>query len=142
MTEEMGFTTRLPQPYEEAVDVVIEELKKEGFGILTRVDVHEALKEKIGADFRKYTILGACNPPLAHRALMARPEVGLMLPCNVTVEAALDGGTVVRIINPRMMMQMGSLAEDVVLREVAEEAAQKLERVAQVFDQAFIDEMP
>lgn len=142
MTEEMGFTTRLPQPYDEAVDVVIEELKKEGFGILTRVDVHEALKEKIGADFRKYTILGACNPPLAHRALMARPEVGLMLPCNVTVEAALDGGTVVRIINPRMMMQMGSLAEDVVLREVAEEAAQKLERVAQVFDQAFIDEMP
>ncbi|MHB0915949.1 MAG: DUF302 domain-containing protein [Thermoleophilia bacterium] len=142
MTEEMGFTTRMPQPYDEAVDVVIEELKKEGFGILTRVDVHEALKEKIGADFRKYTILGACNPPLAHRALMARPEVGLMLPCNVTVEAALDGGTVVRIINPRMMMQMGSLAEDVVLREVAEEAAQKLERVAQVFDQAFIDEMP
>lgn len=142
MTEEMGFTTRLPQPYDEAVDVVIEELKKEGFGILTRVDVHEALKEKIGADFRKYTILGACNPPLAHRALMARPEVGLMLPCNVTVEAALDGGTVVRIINPRMMMQMGSLAEDVVLREVAEEAAEKLERVAQVFDQAFIDEMP
>ncbi|RJQ46433.1 MAG: DUF302 domain-containing protein [Gaiellales bacterium] len=134
----MAFTTRLDQPYEEAVETVIEELKKEGFGILTRVDVHDALKEKIGVDFRKYTILGACNPPLAHRALSARPEVGLLLPCNVVVEAALDGGTVVRIINPRAMMQFGALGDDVTLREVAEEAAGKLERVVKVFDDAFI----
>jgi len=138
MSDEMAFTTRLDQPYEEAVETVIEELKKEGFGILTRVDVHDALKEKIGVDFRKYTILGACNPPLAHRALSARPEVGLLLPCNVVVEAALDGGTVVRIINPRAMMQFGALGDDVTLREVAEEAAGKLERVVKVFDDAFI----
>lgn len=141
MTEEMSFTTRLEQPYEEAVELVIEELKKEGFGILTRIDVHDALKEKIGADFRKYTILGACNPPLAHRALSAQPEVGLLLPCNVVVEAALDGGTVVRVINPRVMMQFGALAEDATLREVAEEAAGKLERVVKVFDDAFIARM-
>lgn len=141
MTEEMSFTTRLEQPYEEAVELVIEELKKEGFGILTRIDVHDALKEKIDADFRKYTILGACNPPLAHRALSAQPEVGLLLPCNVVVEAALDGGTVVRVINPRVMMQFGALAEDATLREVAEEAAGKLERVVKVFDDAFIARM-
>jgi uncharacterized protein (DUF302 family) len=142
MTDEMGFTTRLEQPYDEAVvDLVIEELKKEGFGILTRIDVHDALKEKIDVNFRKYTILGACNPSLAHRALSANPEVGLMLPCNVIVEAALDGGTIVRIINPRAMMQMGALGEDIALREVSEEAAEKLERVVKVFDDAFIAKM-
>ena len=141
MTDEMGFTTRLEQPYEEAVDLVIEELKKEGFGTLTRIDVHDALKEKIGVDFRKYTILGACNPQLAHRALSASPEVGLLLPCNVVVEAALDGGTIVRVINPRTMMQFGALGDDVVLREVAEKAAEKLERVIQVFDQTLIEKL-
>lgn len=138
MTEAMGYTTRLAQPYDEAVDLVIEELKKEGFGVLTRIDVHDALKEKIGADFRKYTILGACNPVLAHRALRASAEVGLLLPCNVVVEAALDGGTVVRIINPRAMMQFGALGDDRELQEVAAEAAEKLERVIKVFDDVLI----
>lgn len=138
MTDELGFTTRIEEPYDEAVDQVIEELKKEGFGILTRVDVHDAMKEKIDVDFRKYTILGACNPKLAYRALSARPEVGLLLPCNVVVEAALDGGTVVRVINPRAMMQMGALGDDVVLREVAEEAAAAMERVVKFFDDTFI----
>ena len=141
MSDEMGFTTRLDLPVDEAIDQVIAELKKEGFGILTRIDVHDALKEKIGADFRQYTILGACNPELAHRALMAQPEVGLLMPCNVVVESALDGGIVVRFMNPRIMMQMGALGEDVALREVAEEAAEKIERVVRTFDDAFIAEM-
>ena len=105
-------------------------LKVEGFGVLTRIDVKATLKEKIGADFRPYAILGACNPPLAHRALSADAQAGLMLPCNVTVEAAPQGGSVVRIANPEMMILVGELAQNPELKEVAVLARQKLEKVA------------
>ncbi len=126
---EMAYNVRLDTPYSESLERVIAALKDEGFGVLTRIDVHDAFKEKLGADFRNYTILGACNPPLAHRALSARPDAGLMLPCNVVVEEA-DGGTLVRIVDAAAMMQAGGLDGDPVLKEVGGEAEARLKRVA------------
>ena len=105
-------------------------LQAEGFGVLTRIDVHETLKKKLGVDFRPYVILGACNPALAHKALTARAEVGLMLPCNVTVEEAKPGAAVVRIADPEMMMTVGDLGSSGALREVGDEARTRLLRVA------------
>jgi len=110
--------------YDDAVRRVEEALKQEGFGILTRIDVRETLKQKIDVDFHPYVILGACNPPLAHRALSAEDTIGLMLPCNVVV-AATDSGSEVAIARPKMMMQVAS-AEG--LEEVADEAQSRLER--------------
>ncbi len=131
MTDEMGFEVRLAVSYEEAMEKVVAALKKEGFGVLTRIDVKATLQEKLGADFRPYAILGACNPPLAHKALSTDAVVGLMLPCNVTVEADPAGsGAIVRIANPEAMMQMGALQANETLREVAGQARKKLERVA------------
>lgn len=125
----MAYEVAMEAPYEEALPRVIEALKAEGFGVLTRIDVHDAFKEKLGVDFRNYCILGACNPPLAHRALSNRPDAGLMLPCNVVVEEA-DGGTLVRIVDPAAMLQAGGLAGDPVLQEVGAEAELRLKRVA------------
>jgi len=131
MEQELGFTVYLKGNYDEAVEKVTAALKVEGFGILTRIDVRATMKEKIDADFRPYVILGACNPPLSYRALNADPVVGLMLPCNVTVEANPEGeGTIARIVNPEVMMTVGSLGESRELVQVAVEARQKLERVA------------
>lgn len=132
MAEEIGFKVQLHISYEEAVDKVVAALKEEGFGVLTRIDVRETLKEKLGEDFRPYVILGACNPPLAHRALQAEEMVGMMLPCNVTVESDLKGGSLVWIANPEMMMQVGGLKNNEELREVAGLAKERLERVAGV----------
>lgn len=130
MSSEIGFEVQMDQPYEAAVEKVIAALKAEGFGVLTRIDVKATLKEKLGEDFRPYVILGACNPPLAHRALDTDAVVGLMLPCNVTVEAGPAGGAIARIANPEVMMQVGALEENTTLKEVAAEARAKLERVA------------
>ena len=127
---DMAFEVTLEMPYEEAVDTVVDALKQEGFGVLTRIDVHDTLKEKIDVDFRKYSILGACNPPLAHRALENEPTVGVMLPCNVTVEEHPEGA-LVTIMNPAAMMGMPPLSENEALSEVAVEARARLERVLQ-----------
>jgi uncharacterized protein (DUF302 family) len=127
---ELSFDVRLGESHADAIELVTEALKEEGFGVLTRVDIHDAFREKLGAEFRAYTILGACNPPLALQALTGRPEVGLMLPCNVTVEAEPAGGSLVRIVDPRGMMQVGSLATDETLQQVATQARERLERVA------------
>lgn len=127
---ELGFEARLAQPFESALERVVAALQAEGFGVLTRIDVDEAFREKLGVDFRRYVILGACNPPLAHQALNARPDAGLMLPCNVTVEAAEGGATLVRIVDPRAMLQAGGLQDDPALRAVADEAELRLARVA------------
>lgn len=127
---EMAYEVTMDESYDEALPRVINALKEEGFGVLTRIDVHDAFKEKLGVEFRHYSILGACNPPLAHRALSNRPDVGLMLPCNVTVEEQ-EGGTLVRIIDPAAMMQAGGLAGDPVLEEVGGEAEKRLKRVAE-----------
>ncbi|MDX1571778.1 MAG: DUF302 domain-containing protein [Xanthomonadales bacterium] len=133
MNQTMGFEVRLDAAPDEAIDQVTEALKAEGFGILTRIDVDQAFKEKIGEDFRPYTILGACNPSLAHAALSSEPELGLMLPCNVTVEAAGEG-SLVRIVDPDVMMSVGNLGKDETVREVARDARKRLLRVADVLN--------
>lgn len=131
MTTEIGFETTLPLDFDAAIERVTEALKGEGFGVLTRIDVHDTLKKKIGADFRPYVILGACNPQLAHKALSARGDVGMMLPCNVTVESAGEGRSLVRIADPAMMMSVGDLGAVEALQEVGGEARTRLLRVAE-----------
>lgn len=126
----LGFEITLPDTPDEAITRVEEALTAEGFGILTRIDVRETMKKKLDADFRPYTILGACNPTLALRALETNPAVGLMLPCNVTVEQA-GSGSLVRIVDPGMMMGVGELGESAAMQAVAAEAGEKLERVAE-----------
>ncbi len=123
---ELGFHSELNLPYETALKKVTAALKAEGFGVLTNIDVKETMKKKLDADFRKYTILGACNPPLAHRALTARPDVGLLLPCNVIVYEEGDT-TLVNIIDP---LSMNNFIQDPALESVAEEARQRLKRVS------------
>lgn len=130
MSEALGFQVRLKIPYEQALERVIQALKAQGFGVLTRIDVKATLKERLGEDFRPYMILGACNPPLAHRALTSDPVLGLMLPCNVTVEADDQGGSIVRIANPEVMMKAGDMGDSQVLNEVAALARQRLEQVS------------
>ena len=110
------------RPFDEVVAATREALSQEGFGVITEIDVRQTLKAKLGEDFRPYTILGACNPPLAHRAMSADPSIGLLLPCNVVVRAA-GGATVVEVIDPMTMVSM-SLAPE--LRAVAEEATTRL----------------
>ena len=131
MTEEIGFEVRIDQPYEAVLEKVVAALKVEGFGVLTRIDVKATLKEKLNADFRPYIILGACNPPLAHRALSQDAVAGLLLPCNITVEEETEGKSVVRLANPEAMLTIGNLEGDPVLLEVAQEARSRLERVAE-----------
>ena len=116
---------RLDLPYDQAIDKVAAALKEEGFGILTEIDVKATLKKKLDADFRKYVILGACNPPLAHRALSAELEIGLLLPCNVIVYEE-DDGSVVSIVDPISML---GVVESPELEPVASEARARLERV-------------
>jgi uncharacterized protein (DUF302 family) len=111
--------------YEKAVEKVTEELKKEGFGVLTTIDVRETLKKKINVDFQKYVILGACNPPFAHKALLAEEQIGLLLPCNVIVYEK-EGKTVVAAFDPMTMITMVS---NEVLESVAEEVGKRLQRV-------------
>jgi len=131
MPESLGIDVHLSSPYAEVLERTISALKAEGFGVLTRIDVHEAFQEKLGLGFRPYTILGACNPALAHTALTAVPEVGLMLPCNVVVEEAGDAAALVRIANPRALMTVGSLGDDERLCAVADDAYARLLRVAE-----------
>lgn len=124
---ELGFQSTLNLPYEAALEKVTAALKAEGFGVLTSIDVKETMKKKLDVDFRKYTILGACNPPLAHKALTARPDVGLLLPCNVIIYEE-GAGTVVNIIDP---MSMTNFIQDPALDQVADEATSRLKRVAE-----------
>ena len=133
MTQPLTFQISLTDPYETAVNKVTAALKDEGFGVLTSIDVKDTLKKKIDADFRRYIILGACNPPLAHQALQSEPLVGLLLPCNVTVEEA-DYGALVSIINPDAMLSIQPLADNEVVSQVAAEARRRLERVAMALE--------
>jgi uncharacterized protein (DUF302 family) len=121
-----GFVKRLVGTFEYAVEKVTAALKSEGFGVLTEIDVKETLKKKLGVDFRRYLILGACNPNLAYRALGAAPQIGLLLPCNVVVQEAPEGGVLVSIADPRAMF---TLVDNVAIAPVAEEADQRLRRV-------------
>ena len=125
---QLGITVHLKVEYETALTQTIDALKVEGFGVLTEIDVRETFKKKLGVDYPPYKILGACNPSLAHRALTAAPQVGLMLPCNVTVRQLEDGTIEVAIIDPLLMMGMFS---NPALKPIADEARARLERVAQ-----------
>lgn len=126
MTTQLGLQAVLKLPFEEAIERATAALKAEGFGVLTRIDMQSTFKEKINADFRPYVILGACNPPLAHRALSANADVGLLLPCNVTVQDEGDQ-VAVTAVNPDLML--GVLQGDPTVTAVAAEAKAKLERV-------------
>ena len=114
-----GIRKALRATYDEALIHVPEALKSEGFGVLTEIDVQSTLKQKLGVDFRRYKILGACNPPLAHEALQAELEIGLMLPCNVVVYEADDQRAVVLAIDPTKTLaatdnpKLAALAESV-----------------------------
>jgi uncharacterized protein (DUF302 family) len=121
-----GISTVVDLPYEQAVERTREALGKEGFGVLTEIDVKATLKKKLDADFRPYIILGACNPALAHRALTSELDIGLLLPCNVIVYAADDPGrSVVAAMDPIEALTLTGNEE---IRPVAAEARERLER--------------
>jgi uncharacterized protein (DUF302 family) len=121
-----GITKELPGiPFEEAVPKVTEAIAAEGFGVLTEIDVQATMKKKLDVDFRKYVILGACNPPLAYKALSAEPHIGLLLPCNVIVMERDEGGSIVAAIHPEVQF---TLVGQPGLEEIAGEVREKLER--------------
>ena len=120
------FSKTLKVSFEEAVTRVTEELKKGGFGVLTEIDVKETLKKKLNVDFRKYKILGACNPPYAYRALQAEDKIGLMLPCNVIVQELPSGKVEVAAIDPVASM---AAIDNPKLRDVGEQVRAKLKAV-------------
>jgi uncharacterized protein (DUF302 family) len=126
MTTDYGFRARLNIPYEEAIDKATAALKEEGFGVLTEIDVKATLKKKLDADFRRYIILGACNPNLAYQALQNELEIGLLLPCNVIVYETDEGQSVVSIVDPISML---GVVEKEELQGVANEAKARLSRV-------------
>ena len=129
--ERYYFKTILDTPYEQAVEKVREALAAEGFGILTEIDVKATLKEKIDVDFRPYIILGACNPPFAHKTLQVEEQIGLMLPCNVVVQEAAGGGSVVAALNPLVAMEA---VENPDLEPIAREVTDKLRRVIEALE--------
>jgi uncharacterized protein (DUF302 family) len=122
---QLGMTRVLGTGYDEALRRVPEALKTEGFGVLTEIDVRETLKKKLGVDFRRYKILGACNPPLAHEALSKDLEIGVLLPCNVIVYEGDDGKAVVTTVDPMQTVAR----EHPELRSIAQTVRSKLERV-------------
>ena len=116
----------LETPFEAAVEKVTEALKKEGFGVLTEIDMQATMKKKLDVDIQKYRILGACNPPLAYQAIQAEDKIGLMLPCNVIVQEVTGGGTEVAAIDPVASMQAVNNPK---LGEVGVQVREKLKRV-------------
>lgn len=125
-----GMSKTVSMSYEKAIEKVTEELKKEGFGVLTTIDVKDTLKRKLDVDFNKYIILGACNPPFAYKALQAEEQIGLLLPCNVIVYEK-EGRTVVGIFDP---MTMTKMVENEALKPIAEDVAARLQRVFQAIE--------
>jgi uncharacterized protein (DUF302 family) len=120
------FSKTLRAPFDEAIASLTEGLKKQGFGILTEMDVKETLKKKLNVDFRRYKILGACNPPFAHKALELEDKVGTMLPCNVIIQEWAPGQVEVAAIDPVASMQA---IENPKLQEVAQQVGRKLKNV-------------
>lgn len=132
-TYPLGITVALPLSFDEAIGAVTAALKEQGFGVLTEIDVRATLKKKLDVDFRPYTILGACNPPLAHRAVSADLMVGLMLPCNVVVWDNGDGSVTISAINPMAAIRV---VDNPDLDEVARTATDKLNRVMESLSSA------
>jgi len=127
-----GLRVELPITYDQALERATAALKAEGFGVLTSIDVRDTLKKKLDAVFRPYTILGACNPPLAQRALQAELEAGLLLPCNVIVYESGPGTSVVAAMAPLPMI--GVVGDNPRLAEVAREADERLRRVMKALE--------
>ena len=126
MDTKFGFGKAVDLGFEEAIETVTEELGKEGFGVLTEIDVQATLKKKLGEDMRPYKILGACNPPLAHQAVTAVPEIGLLLPCNVLVRETDDGTVRVSFMDPGSVL---GLVDNPDVEPLAGQVREKLERV-------------
>ena len=129
MTHLLTFQVTLSDSYNVAIDKVTAALGSEGFGVLTSIDVNETFNKRLDLDFRRYTILGACNPSLAYKVLQNKSLEGVLLPCNVTVEEAADG-VLMSIVNPDAMLSVQPLTDNAIVREVASEARVRLERVA------------
>lgn len=123
-----GFNATLRLSFDEAIERVLAALKMEGFGVLSDIDVQYAMKEKLGVDMPPYRILGACNPPLAHKALQAEPDIGLLLPCNVVVRQEGESHVTVAFIDPLVIMEMVDKPE---VQAVAKDAEQRLRRVCE-----------
>jgi uncharacterized protein (DUF302 family) len=122
---QFGFSKITDYNFEQAIEKITEELKKEGFGILSSIDFKDTFNKKLSVDFKKYTVLGACNPPLAHKALQADEEVGLFLPCNIAVYEK-DGKTNISVFDPLFIT---TVIDNPQIKSVAEEVKKKLERV-------------
>jgi uncharacterized protein (DUF302 family) len=129
VTDKLAYKVSFKKGFDAALDEVVEALKQEGFGVITSIDVRATMKEKLDLEFRPYTILGACNPPLAHRALASDPDIGIMLPCNVTVEQMGDE-VIVSLANPAAMLAAGSFGMNEELQSVADEARSRIQNVA------------
>ncbi|WP_297925895.1 DUF302 domain-containing protein [Metallibacterium sp.] len=128
MGTKYGFGKTVVSSFEAAIEKVTQELQKEGFGVLTDIDVAATLKKKLNQDMPPYRILGACNPPLAHRALEAEPSIGLLLPCNVVVRQDDAGKVQVEFMDPNAVLDLVAKPE---INRLASEVRQKLERVLQ-----------
>lgn len=135
MGKDLGFEIELQSGFRAAVSQVKDALKHEGFGILTEIDLQAAFREKLGREFRQYVILGACNPPLAFSAINADPAVGLLLPCNVTVESVGEKRTMVRLTNPEVLLATAALGASPELASVARDASERMARVTSTLKQ-------
>jgi uncharacterized protein (DUF302 family) len=128
MDTRYGFGKALDLKFDTALERVVQELQREGFGVLTEIDVAATMKKKLSQDMRPYRILGACNPPLAHRALTAEPSIGLLLPCNVVVREDETGKVLVEFMDPNAVLDLVQKPE---IGQLAAEVRQRLERVMQ-----------
>lgn len=124
-----GFSLSMQGDFEQIVDKVFAALKTEGFGVLTDIDVKKTLKEKLGADMLAYRILGACNPPLAHKAITAEPDIGLLLPCNVVVRSERNGEVIVAFMDPLPVLAMVDKPE---ITALGQEVRMRLQRVKEL----------
>lgn len=118
MSSEVLYQVLISSSFDETMRIVKDALSQEGFGVLTEIDVQATLKKKLGEDFRPFVILGACNPPFAHQALLTEPEIGVMLPCNVTLDQR-EEGVLVSFASPEAMLMIGEFGDNEQLREVA-----------------------